>query len=61
MDALTPNAQVGPMMHDVTVLSTKKYACAKVMGVPPEEFGIEKNARNIRDCNYAFHDIVTKT
>jgi hypothetical protein len=31
------------------------------MGVPPEEFGIEKNARNIRDCNYAFHDIVTKT
>jgi hypothetical protein len=49
------------MMHDVTVLSTKKYACAKVMGVPPEEFGIEKNARNIRDCNYAFHDIVTKT
>jgi hypothetical protein len=61
MDALALNAQVGPMMHDVTVISTKKYACAKVMGVPPEEFGIEKNARNIRDCNYAFHDIVTKT
>ena len=47
--------------HDVVVVSTKKYACAKVMGVPPEEFGIERNARTIADANYAFHDIVTKT
>jgi hypothetical protein len=50
-----------PRTHDVTVLVTKKHACARVMGVPPEEFGIERNARSIKDCNYAFHDIVTKT
>jgi len=51
----------GVSSHDVTVLQTKKYAQAKVLGVPPEEFGIERNARTIRDCNYCFHDIVTKT
>jgi hypothetical protein len=42
--------------HDVTVVSTKKLACAKVMGVPPEEFGIERGARTIKDCNYCFHE-----
>ena len=51
----------GVPLHDVTVLQTKKYAQAKVLGVPPEEFGIERNARTIKDCNYCFHDIVTKT
>ena len=50
-----------PVTHDVAVLRTKKYAQAKVLGVPPEEWGIERNARNIKDCNYTFHDIVTKT
>jgi hypothetical protein len=29
--------------------------------VPPEEFGIERGARGIRDCNYCFHEVVTKT
>jgi hypothetical protein len=32
-----------------------------VLGVPPEEFGIERGARSIRDCNYCFHEVVTKT
>jgi hypothetical protein len=50
-----------PMVHDVTIVTTKKLAQAKVMGVPPEEFGIERGARNIRDCNYCFHEVVTKT
>ncbi|WP_225712223.1 portal protein [Bradyrhizobium semiaridum] len=27
----------------------------------PEEFGIERGARNIRDSNYCFHEVVTKT
>ncbi|WP_442895040.1 cell envelope integrity protein TolA [Bradyrhizobium sp. AZCC 1578] len=48
-------------MHDVTIVTTKKLAQAKVMGVPPEEFGIERGARNIKDCNYCFHEVVTKT
>jgi hypothetical protein len=50
-----------PVTHDVTVVTTKKLAQARVMGVPPEEFGIERGARNIRDCNYCFHEVVTKT
>src|SRR4051812_39954174 len=50
-----------PRTHDVTVVTTKKLAQARVMGVPPEEFGIERGARNLRDCNYCFHTVVTKT
>ncbi|KRQ11962.1 hypothetical protein AOQ73_05830 [Bradyrhizobium pachyrhizi] len=50
-----------PTTHDVTVVSTKKLASAKVLGVPPEEFGIERGARDIKTCNYCFHDVVTKT
>ncbi|MGA7807151.1 portal protein [Bradyrhizobium sp.] len=50
-----------PQFHDVTIISTRKLAQARVMGVPPEEFGIERAARDIKTCNYCFHDIVTKT
>src|ERR1700754_60155 len=50
-----------PITHDVTIVTTRKLAQAKVMGVPPEEFGIEAGARCIRDCNYCFHEVVTKT
>jgi hypothetical protein len=57
--ALVP--QPKPVTHDVTIVTTKKLAQAKVMGVPPEEFGIERGARHIRDCNYCFHEVVTKT
>ncbi|TGN76039.1 hypothetical protein EOW77_0032325 [Bradyrhizobium yuanmingense] len=49
------------MVHDVTIVTTRKLAHAKVLGVPPEEFGIERDARGIKDCNYCFHEIVTKT
>lgn len=50
-----------PATHDVTIVTTRKLSQAKVLGVPPEEFGIERGARSIRDCNYCFHDVVTKT
>src|ERR1700759_1294492 len=50
-----------PITHDVTIVTTRKLAQARVMGVPPEEFGIERGARGIRDCNYCFHEVVTKT
>lgn len=50
-----------PVTHDVTIVTTKKLAQAKVMGVAPEEFGIERSARDIKSCNYCFHDVVTKT
>lgn len=41
--------------HDVTLSRVKKSKQAKVLGVPPEEFGIERGARNVKDCNYCFH------
>lgn len=53
--------QPAPVTHDVTIVTTKKLAQAKVMGVPPEEFGIERGARDIKTCNYCFHEVVTKT
>src|SRR3954469_1469268 len=68
MDALTPQAMLAqippdakPITHDVTITTTRKLAQAKVMGVPPEEFGIERGARDIKTCNYCFHEVVTKT
>lgn len=61
MTTSPPSAPALPAMHDVTVVTTRKLAQAKVMGVPPEEFGIERGARSIRDCNYCFHEVVTKT
>src|SRR5262249_20477662 len=48
----------GAVTHDVTLVRTRKYAQAKVEGVPPEEFGIERGARRLSDCNYCFHDVI---
>lgn len=44
-------------LHDIKVRRTNKTGQAKVLGVPPEEFGIEKTARSLRlhECNYCFH------
>lgn len=64
MDAMTPPdmmaqalvPQPKPVTHDITITTTKKVSQARVMGVPPEEFGIERGARTIKDCNYCFHE-----
>src|SRR3954467_10803628 len=56
-----PALLAAPTTHDVTIVTTRKLALARVMGVPPEEFGIERGARSICDCNYCFHEVVTKT
>jgi len=45
-------------LHDVTVQTRRSYQCARVEGVPPEEFGISRNARCIRDADYCFHDVL---
>jgi hypothetical protein len=47
--------------HDITISTKQRTARARVMGVPPEEFGIEAAARSIRDCNYCYHKIVDRT
>jgi len=46
--------------HDVVVIKKKTYAKARVLGVPPEECGIERQARSIRDCGYFFHRVVRR-
>jgi hypothetical protein len=47
-----------PLLHDVTVRTKRTYECARVEGVPPEEFGIARHARSIRDTDYCFHDVL---
>jgi hypothetical protein len=48
----------GNGLHDVTTVATKAYKCHKVEGVPPEEFGIARNARNIQSSGYCFHEVL---
>jgi hypothetical protein len=47
-------------VHDLVVIKRKPYGCVKVMAVPPEEFLIARDARNIRDSRYCAHR-VTRT
>jgi len=73
MDAMTPPGMIPPMppgqpdpmamaparTHDVVVKRSKTHAQCKVEPVPPEEFGIARNARSIRDADYAFHKVLS--
>jgi len=45
-------------LHDVTVETSRRVERAEVLGVPPEEFGIARHARSIRDTDYCFHDVL---
>lgn len=45
----------GTITHDVTLVTRKKYGCAKAIPVPPEEFGISKSAKTIKESTYCFH------
>jgi hypothetical protein len=47
-------------MHDVTVLTRRTVAQARVQGVPPEEFGISRFARSLSDCGYCFHEVIRR-
>jgi hypothetical protein len=43
--------------HDVVIVKKKTYACARVEGVPPENFGVERNAKLCtQDWGYCFHE-----
>ena len=54
----SPRAIRHSLLHDVTVRTTRTHQCARVEGVPPEEFGIARHARSIRDADYCFHDVL---
>jgi hypothetical protein len=47
----------GTMLHDVTIEIGRKCERAHVEAVAPEEFGISRHARTIRETDYAFHDV----
>jgi hypothetical protein len=43
------------MLYDVVLETKRGYGCAKVEALPPEEFGVNKNARRIEDATYCYH------
>lgn len=45
-------------LHDVVVVRSKTYAQVKIEPVPPEEFGISRNARSLATTDYAFHKVI---
>jgi hypothetical protein len=60
-----PDAYIGEdgrerpdVLHDVTVQTRRTQECARVEGVPPEEFGIARHARSIRDADCCFHEVL---
>jgi hypothetical protein len=61
MDMVPQMAPQAPVTHDVKILRTRKIKKAKVIPVPPEEFGISRNARTIGDSNYCFHRVPNHT
>jgi hypothetical protein len=46
-----------PKLHDVTIEIRRRRECARAEGVTPEEFGISRRARSIKDTDYCFHDV----
>lgn len=52
----------GLKLHDVTVETKRDYSCARVMPIPPEEFGVSRDCRgSVQEATYAYHKIVTRT
>src|SRR5215813_13178484 len=64
LPGVSPGPQVetaepaGPALHDVEVRRSRKAANARIEPVPPEEFGIARSARSLRDCDYCFHKVL---
>lgn len=50
----------GIELHDITVVTKKTTSCDKVVPVPPEEFGVARNARSVQDADYCFHEVVRR-
>jgi len=49
--------ETGWRVHDVILATRRRYGCARVVPVPPEEFGISKRARSIPDASYCYHEV----
>jgi hypothetical protein len=62
MGGAAPPAMAAPaepaqkrMLHSFTLVCRHTKRCARVEAVPPEEFLIDRNARNVRDASYCAH------
>jgi hypothetical protein len=46
-------------VHDVKISRVRRYGCARVENIPPEEFGISRRQRSVmlRDCDYCYHEV----
>ena len=46
-------------VHDVKISRIRKYGCARIENIPPEEFGISRRQRSVmlRDCDYCYHEV----
>ncbi len=52
----TKDPDTGQTLHTVVLTAKKSYACAKVEPIPPEDFGIRRTAKNIKDATYIYHE-----
>lgn len=52
--------ETGEPLYDVVVVKREKKGKARVVPVPPEEFGISRRARTIQDAHYCFHEVVRR-
>lgn len=50
-----------PQLHDITVVTKKNYECAKVEPIPPEEVGIGRRTKSLKNCSYCFHETTDNT
>lgn len=57
--AMPPPPPMPETVHDVKISRLRKYGCAVVENVPPEEFGVTRRQRSVmlRDCDYCFHEV----
>lgn len=52
--------ETGETLYDVVTVKREKKGKARVVPVPPEEFGISRRARTIQDTHYCFHEVVRR-
>ena len=51
-----PVAPPIPNLHDIALKRTEKKGCVKIEAVPPEEFGISKRSKHIKD-GFSYHRV----
>jgi len=47
-----------PMIHNVIIKRTNNYGKVKIENIPPEEFLIQKSAKNIEDATFVAHRVL---